>query len=110
MPAIHSTKLPKHLDFDYSQARTLAEMDEIDGSTELMQDIIDSGVYEPGGRLHGYEPVERISARRERITISMPSHNLIHIKMLANRKEIPYQTYLNSIVKEHLDRELVSKK
>jgi hypothetical protein len=109
MPAILHKELPKHLQFDYSQAKTLAEMDEIDGSAELMRDLINSGVYEPGGRLYGYEPVERVSTRRERITISMPSHNLIHIKMLANRKEIPYQTYLNSIVKDHLDRELVAR-
>jgi hypothetical protein len=109
MPAILHKELPKHLQFDYNQAKTLAEMDEIDGSAELMRDLINSGVYEPGGRLYGYEPVERVSTRRERITISMPSHNLIHIKMLANRKEMPYQTYLNSIVKDHLDRELVAR-
>jgi CopG antitoxin of type II toxin-antitoxin system len=109
MPAIPKNKLPKHLQFDYSGAKTLAEMDEIDGSAEFMRDLIDSGVYEPGGRLHGYEPVERINPRRERITMSIPSANLIHLKMLANRKEIPYQTYLNSMIKEHLDREFMTK-
>ncbi len=109
MPAIPKNKLPKHLQFDYSKATTLAEMDEIDGSAQIVRDLINSGVYEPGGHLYGYEPVERVSSRRERITMSIPSANLIHIKMLANRKEMPYQTYLNSMIKEHLDREFMAK-
>jgi hypothetical protein len=108
--------MPQKKDFTVEELKnfkytgtTLAEMDEEDGSAEFMRDLIDSGVYEPGGRLYGYEPVERVNSRRERITMSIPSANLIHLKMLANRKEIPYQTYLNSMIKEHLDREFMAK-
>ena len=38
--------------------------------------------------------------------MSIPSHNLTRLKIVANRKDIPYQTYLNSIIKEHIDREI----
>ncbi len=37
MPAIPKEKLPKHLQFDYSKAKTLEEMDEIDGSAEMIR-------------------------------------------------------------------------
>jgi hypothetical protein len=106
MPSTERKNLPKHLQFDYSKAKTLAEMDEIDGSAEFMRDLIEGGVYAPGGRLHGYEPVERVGGHRERITMSIPTANLIRLKMIANRKEIPYQTYLNSIIKEHIDQDV----
>ncbi len=93
--------------FKYT-GKTLAEMDQEDGSAELFDDLIKWGIYENGGTLYGYEPVEYVDSRRERITMSIPSYNLTRLKIIANKKEIPYQTYLNSLIKEHIDREMPS--
>ena len=110
MPALAENKLPKHLKFDYSWAKTLEEMDEIDGSAESMRELIAGWVYEKWATLEWYEPVEYVNPRRERITMSMPSHNLTRLKILANSKDIPYQTYMNSIIKQHLDESIISYK
>ena len=108
MPAILKNKLPKHLKFDYTWTKILEEMDEIDGSAESIRDVITTWVYEKWSTLEWYEPVEYMNPRRERITMSMPSHNLTRLKILANSKDIPYQTYMNSIIKQHLDENTIS--
>ncbi len=110
MPAILKNDLPKHLKFEYRWVKTLEEMDEIDGSAESMNDLIIWWIYEKWGILDWYEPIEYMNPRRERITMSMPSHNLTRLKILANSKDIPYQTYMNSIIKQHLDESTISYK
>jgi predicted DNA binding CopG/RHH family protein len=90
--------------FHYT-GKTLAEMDQEDGSAETFDELIKRGIYEKNGILSDYEPVEYVDSRRERITMSIPSYNLTRLKMIANKKEIPYQTYINSLIKEHIDKE-----
>ena len=90
--------------FKYT-GKTLAEMDKEDGSAETFDVLIRWGIYAKGGTLSGYEPIEYIDSSRERITMSIPTYNLTRLKMIANKKDIPYQTYLNSIIKEHIDHE-----
>lgn len=107
MPAIPTEKLPKHLQFDYSQAKTLQEMDEIDGSAEMIR-AWQRGEFANAPGPQTYKLVEHRGSDRKRITMSIPSYNLTRLKIIANKKEIPYQTYLNSIIKEHVDREMMS--
>lgn len=101
--SIYTAKKLKNLKYS---GKTLAEMDQEDGSCEDLDGLIKSNIYGKGGSLSGYEPVEYVDSWRERITMSIPSHNLTRLKIVANRKDIPYQTYLNSIIKEHIDREI----
>lgn len=108
MPAIKNNLTVEELkNFKYT-GKTLEEMDQEDGSAEIFDALVKWGIYSTWWLLSGYEPVEYVDSRRERITMSIPSYNLTRLRIIANRKEIPYQTYLNSIIKEHVDREITS--
>ena len=48
--------------------------------------------------------------KRDRITMTIPRFHLLRLKEQANQKGIPYQTFLNSLIKEYLDGELVGKR
>ena len=43
-----------------------------------------------------------INEERTRISLRVPRRNLLSIKSKALQKGIPYQTYLNSIIHEHV--------
>jgi|GEM_PF-2342790 len=95
--------------FPYTST-TLHGMDEEDGSTEMIREW-QKGAFKKLPSSTQYEPVEYMGGDvRDRITMTIPRFHLLRLKEQANQKGMPYQTFLNSLIKGYLDGELVGKR
>ncbi len=92
------------------KSTTLHGMDEEDGSTNMIHEW-QKGAFKKLPSPANYEPVEYMGGDvRERITMTIPRFHLLRLKEQANQKGMPYQTFLNSLIKEYLDGELMRKR
>ena len=48
---------------------------------------------------------QNINAKRVRISLAMPEHDLARLKALALRRGMPYQTLINSIIHQYIRKE-----
>jgi len=82
---------------------TLHDMDREDGSIDMIREW-QKWAFKKVPKGLEYEPVEAIDGDiRDRITISIPRFQLLRLKEAANTAGIPYQTYLNHIIKQNID-------
>ena len=80
-------------------SNTLHEMDQEDGSLEMIREW-QKWIFKKAPHGYEYEPVESIDGDiRDRVTFSIPRLQLLKLKEAANAEWIPYQTYLNKIIK-----------
>lgn len=104
---IHSVEKLKN--FPY-KSTTLHGMDKEDGSIEMIREW-QKGAFKKLPSPADYEPVEYVGGEvRDRVTMTIPRFHLLRLKEQANKKGILYQTFLNSLIKEYLDGELVEKR